>query len=160
MSYRISKEALVPLLCRCLIRHGTLQAIKDYPSKVSENGGDATVCDEFIVMNEIGRYDDCEELIRESYEKVILSVRGALDKADSEIQALKAEQPSKQKSVSSNLFEAWWKYLIPWALIVGAAAWMDEEGISATLASSVVISGTGFLCFFAYMKFTGKLNPK
>lgn len=140
------------MLARCIIRHGTLEAIKDYPSKVSERGGDATVCEEFIALNSIREYDDSEKMIQSAFEKAILASKGALDQADEEIKQLssRAEVKTAQKArllpVIPHL-----KYILSWFVVVGIAAWMDEEKFSATLASAVVVAGTGFLCFLAYL---------
>ncbi|MDA7930124.1 hypothetical protein N9B63_04735 [Akkermansiaceae bacterium] len=147
MAYSISKESLVPLLTRCLIRHGSIEAIQSYPASVSKEGRDATVCDEFIVMNEIRRYEDSEDMIRQAYEKVITASKSALDKADAEIKELTERQAEIEGNTAVRPL---WFYVLGWAVVVGVAAWMDEENFSATLAASVVLAGTGLICFFAY----------
>ena len=147
MAYSAPKESLVPLLVRCLIRHGSIAAINRHPESVRMQGGDATVCEEFIVMNEIRRYEDSEEMIREAYEKVISASKSALDKADAEIKELTAQQNQVATKAPP---KPWWFYAVGWAIVVAVAAWMDEENFSATYAASVVLAGTGFICFFAY----------
>lgn len=150
MAYSISKERLVPLLTKCLIRHGSIEAIQSYPASVTkERRGDATVCDEFIVMNEIRRYEDSEDMIRQAYERVITASKSALDKADAEIKELTERQAEIEGNAA---VRPWWFYALGWAIVVGVAAWMDEENFSATLAASVVLAGTGLICFFAYQE--------
>lgn len=152
MSYRVSKEALVPMLAKCIIRHGTLNAIEKYLSKVSERGGDATVTEEFIALNEIRGYENSNEMIQSAFEKAVIACQSALDKADLEISDLKSRIPdvNNQKGRTylgiPNL-----PYIIAWLGVVGIAAWMDEKNFSATLAAAVVLAGTGLLCFLVFI---------
>ena len=157
MAYSISKEALVPLLVKCIIRHGSLEAVRNYPSKVSERGEDATVCEEFIALNSIRRYDDADDMIRSALEKVVVATYGALEEAEAEIKNLKASTTSQiAKPKLKSLSTPHLKYILSWFLVVGIAAWMDEENFSATLASAIVIAGTGLLCFLAYLNSIGE----
>lgn len=64
MSYQISPDALVPLLARCLVKHGSMEAIHNHIRDFERNGGgDATVCPEFIATNEISRRADRDAMI-------------------------------------------------------------------------------------------------
>jgi len=152
MAYSVSKESLIPMLFRCIIRHGSLEAVSNYPSKVSERGEDATVCEEFIALNSIRRYDDADDMIQSALEKVVVATYGALEEAEGEIKDLKnsaASQPAQPRSQPSGIPHL--KYILSWFVVVGIAAWMNEENFSATLASTIVIAGTGLLCFLAYL---------
>jgi hypothetical protein len=152
MAYFAPKESLVPLLARCIIKHGTIKAIRDYPSTVSDRGGDATVTDEFIALNEIRRYEDSNEMIQAAFENALSACMAALDKAGQENKELsnRPQNNVKQKQ-PVNPFFPYWKHILLWCGVIGIGAWMDEENFSATLAASVVIAGTGLLCFLAFL---------
>jgi hypothetical protein len=159
MAYRISKEALVPLLAKCIIRHGTLKNVSEYPAKVSESGGDATVTEEFIALREIRRYEDSDEMIRSAYEKALVACQSAIEQAEEEISDLKNRLPNKPDNIKRSFLEIPnLRYIILWFGVVAIAAWMDEENFSATLAAAVVIAGTGFLCFLAVINRGGGLT--
>ncbi|MEP3212108.1 MAG: hypothetical protein ABJQ29_02845 [Luteolibacter sp.] len=161
MAYSVSKEALVPMLTRCIVRHGTLKAIGDYPDIVRERGEDATVTEEFIALNEIRKHNDSEEMIRAAFERAILAYTGALDKADKEIKELNNRpQDNAIQKPASPPFIPNLKYIVLWFAVIGIGAWMDEENFSATLAASVVIAGTGFLCFLAFLSRESHAAPK
>lgn len=66
MSYRNSPDALVPMLAKCLVRHGSMEAIENYIRDFEKGGGDATVCPEFIATHEISRRSDREQMIAEA----------------------------------------------------------------------------------------------
>jgi hypothetical protein len=152
MAYSVSKESLVPLLTRCITRHGTIKAISEFPSSVSEKGGDATVTEEFIALREIRKYDDSNEMIQASFERAVEAYIAALNEAEAEIKELKVHVsnhsviPKSPNPMIANL-----KYIVLWFGVVGIAAWMDDENFSATLAASVVIAGTALLCFLAFL---------
>ena len=67
MSYRISPDAVVPLLARCLVTHGSMEAIQNYITEYSQKGlGDATVIPEFIATYEISKVRDSATLIAQA----------------------------------------------------------------------------------------------
>jgi len=155
MSYSITKESLVPLLTRCLIRHGSIEAIRLYPDSMAKKGMDATICDEFIVMNEISSYEDSEAMIREAHEEAIKTCKSAFEKANAETKELKAEikelkeQQTNTESLSTQ--KPWWFFALGWAVVIGVAAWVHEPYIPSDLPTSIVFAGTLFICFFAYL---------
>jgi hypothetical protein len=64
MSSRISPDAVVPLLARCLVTHGSMEAIQNYITEYSQKGlGDANVIPEFIATYEISKMRDSATLI-------------------------------------------------------------------------------------------------
>ena len=140
------------MLAKCIIRHGTIEAINAYPNKVREKGGDATVTEEFIALYEIRKCDNANEMIRNAFEKAVLALMGTLDKADKEIKELRSlvenqtAQRRRRIPVIPNL-----KYILLWCGVIGIATWMDSKNFSATLASTIVIAGTGFLCYLAFL---------
>ena len=67
MSYRISPDAVVPLLARCLVTHGSMEYIQNYITEYSQKGlGDATVIPEFIATYEISKIRDSATLIAQA----------------------------------------------------------------------------------------------
>ena len=82
MAYSVSQSDLVPMLAKCLLKHGSLAAVENYPDQVSEQGGDATICAEFIALHEIRKTSNPEDLIRAAYDKAIHAATRALRDAD------------------------------------------------------------------------------
>jgi len=139
MAYSVSESDLVPMLAKCLLRHGTLEAVKNYPQQVSSQGGDATVCAEFIAMREISMTSNPQELISAAYEKAIKAATSALRDADAKTS--KSEIVGSQ--ISNNRMSKKTTWLIPpalWIFIAGICIWFEDEGTSPMLLASIVAS--------------------
>ena len=78
MSYKINPEDVPKLFARCLIKHGTVEGIKQAIEDMTRAGNDATVSEEFICMSELGEGDMRAENIAKGYE---MALRVAQDDA-------------------------------------------------------------------------------
>jgi hypothetical protein len=125
------------MLAKCLLRHGSLTAVENYPEQVSKQGGDATICAEFIALYEIRRTANPEDMIRAAYEKAIQAATGALRDAD-------AKAPTAVGPPSSPVREgkrpAWLIPVIAWLGLAGICIWLEDEGSSPVLLASIVAS--------------------
>ncbi len=144
MAYSVSQADLVPMLAKCLLRHGSLEAVERYPDKVREQGGDATVCAEFIALNEIRRTSNSEDMIRAAYEKAIQAATGALRDADAK--SPKTVVVGTPSSTDRQGKRPTW--LIPagaWLALAGLCIWLEDEGSSPILLASIVASAAYLL---------------
>lgn len=138
MSYSTDKESLVPLLGKCLLKHGSLKNVEEYPQKVRESGGDATVCSEFIALHEIRRYSESDEMIQSAFEVALAASRKALKEKDQ----LSSPEPSEEINREKFPFLA----ATLWVFIVIAALYFEDESVSPLLLSSIVLSGSYMIC--------------
>lgn len=121
-----------------------MEAVEGYPEQIRKQGGDATVCAEFIALNEIRRTEHSDDLIRAAYEKAIQAATGALREADTKQPV--AQGNGSQSSASPNSKRAVW--LIPalvWLGIAGFSIWLEDEGTSPILLASIVASSAYLL---------------
>ena len=139
MAYSVSQSDLVPMLAKCLLRHGSLAAVESYPELVSKQGGDATVCAEFIALYEIRRTANPEDMIRAAYEKAIQAATGALRDADSKAPK-KGVEVAPSLSVRQGKRPTWLFPAIAWVAIAGLCVWLEDEGSSPILLASIVAS--------------------
>jgi hypothetical protein len=139
MAYSVSQSDLVPMLAKCLLRHGSLAAVEDYPEQVSKQGGDATVCAEFISLYEIRRTANPEEMIRAAYEKAIQAATGALRDADSKTPK-EGVHLAPSSLVRQRKKPAWLIPAIAWLVLAGLCIWLEDEGSSPILLASIVAS--------------------
>jgi hypothetical protein len=144
MAYSVSQADLVPMLAKCLLRHGSLEAVQSYPDQVSSQGGDATVCAEFIALHEIRRTSNPEELIRAAYEKAIQAATGALRDADAKSPAAVAVG-SPSSTVRQSKRPAWLIPAVAWLALAGLCIWLEDEGSSPVLLASIVASAAYLL---------------
>jgi len=109
MSYQVSPDALVPMLARCLVKHGSMEAIQDYIRDFEKNGGgDATVCQEFIATYEISMMSDraariaqAQAMAEDAIEKSRAETAGPREKELYEaLQRMKEIDPSVPTSIS------------------------------------------------------------
>lgn len=139
MAYSVSQSELVPLLAKSLLRHGSLKAVESYPEQVRNQGGDATVCEEFIALHEIRRTSNSDELIRAAYEKAIQAATGALRDADAKSpKAVTMGPPS-----STDRQAKWPTWLFPaiaWLVLAVLCIWLEDGGSSPILLASIVAS--------------------
>lgn len=144
MAYSVSQSDLVPMLAKCLLRHGSLTAVENYPDQVSKRGGDATVCAEFIALYEIRMTANPEDMIRAAYEKAIQAATIALRNADSKTpKAGWAEALST--SVRQGKSPAWLISAVAWLVLAGLCIWLEDKGSSPILLASIVASATYLL---------------
>ena len=141
MAYSVSQSDLVPMLAKCLLRHGSMEAVERYPDKVSKKGRDATVCPEFIALHEIRRSDNSRDLIQAAYEKAIQAATGALKEAD----AKRPAATQKIESYRASRQRTWVVPAITWLLVVGVSIWLEDEGTSPLLLASIVASAAYLL---------------
>jgi hypothetical protein len=127
------------MLAKCLLRHGSLAAVEDYPEQVSKQGGDATVCAEFISLYEIRRTANPEDMIRAAYEKAIQAATAALRDADSKTPKTGVEV-APFLSVRQGKRPTWLIPAIAWLVIAGLCVWLEDEGSSPILLASIVAS--------------------
>ena len=139
MAYSVSQSDLVPMLAKCLLRHGSLAAVENYPEQVRNQGGDATVCAEFMALHEIRRTSNPEELIRAAYEKAIQAATGALRDAD--VKSSKEVTPVVRQAKRP----VWLIPLVAWLIIAGLSIWLEDEGTSPILLASIVASAAYLL---------------
>jgi hypothetical protein len=158
MSYSIDKSALVPLLAKCLLRHGSVEAMQEYMDNVSKKGGDATVTEEFIATYEIGKYEEREKMTLAAYKKAIKAACMALDEADEKLSA----QEKIILTQRENKVVEWLKNKrvlasIAWVVFIAITVWLDEEvGTSSLLLSTMVVAAT----FILSLVLMGKIKPK
>lgn len=144
MAYSVSQSDLVPMLAKCLLRHGSLEAVESYPEQVRNQGGDATVCAEFIALHEIRRTSNPEDLIRAAYDKAIQAATGALRDADAKsLKAVAAGPPSS--TVGQGKMPTWLIPAVAWLVLSGLCLWLEDEGSSPILLASIVASATYLL---------------
>ena len=129
MAYSVSQSDLVPMLAKCLLRHGSLAAVENYPEQVRNQGGDATVCAEFMALHEIRRTSNPEELIRAAYEKAIQAATGALRDAD--VKSSKEVTPVVRQAKRP----VWLIPLVAWLIIAGLSIWLERRGHESYIAS-------------------------
>lgn len=141
MAYTVSQADLVPMLAKCLLRHGSLEAVQSYPEQVRSQGGDSTVCAEFIALHEIKRTSNPEELIRAAYEKAIQAATGALRDADAKAEAV--GPPSS--TVRQSKRPTWLLPAVAWLILTGLCIWLEDEGSSPILLASIVASAAYLL---------------
>jgi Flp pilus assembly protein TadB len=116
-----------------------MEAVERYPEQVRKQGGDATVCPEFIALHEIRRAEQSEDLIRAAYEKAIQAATGALRDADT-------KQPETQSARSQALATrsgrrpSWVVPVVAWLVVAGISIWLEDEGTSPVLLASIVAS--------------------
>ena len=118
-----------------------MEAVERYPDQVSKDGGDATVCVEFIALHEIRRSENSEDLIQAAYEKAIQAATNALKEAD-------AKRPAATQKIEScriSRQRAWVIPAITWLIVVGVSIWLEDEGTSPLLLASIVASATYLL---------------
>lgn len=139
MAYSVSQSDLVPMLAKCLLRHGSLAAVENYPDQVSKQGGDATVCAEFIALYEIRRSANPEDMIRAAYEKAIQAATAALRDADSKTAKAGVESPPPSSDRQGKR-PTWLIHAIGWLVLAGLCVWLEDEGSSPVLLASIVAS--------------------
>lgn len=143
MAYSVSQSDLVPMLAKCLLRHGSLGAVESYPEQVRNQGGDATVCAEFIALHEIRRASNPEDLIRAAYEKAIQAATEALRDADAKAPKTVAAGPPS--SVRQSKKPAWLIPSVAWLALAGLCIWLEDKGSSPILLASIVASAAYLL---------------
>ncbi len=144
MAYSFSKSDLVPMLAKCLLKHGSLEAVKSYPAQVRNQGGDATVCAEFIALNEIMKSENPNDLIHASYEKAIQAAADALREADAK-NLKSGDEESLCSSARHDKGRAWLIPSIAWLVLAGISIWLEDEGASPILLASIVVSAAYLL---------------
>jgi hypothetical protein len=158
MSYSIDKSALVPLLAKCLLRHGSVEAMQEYMDNVSKKGGDATITDEFIATYEIGKYEERKEMTLAAYQKAMKAACMALNEADDRLR----EQRKLIPIPHENKVIEWLKNKkvlasIAWVVFIAITVWLDEEvRISEILLSTMVVAAT----FILSLVLMGKIKPQ
>ena len=144
MAYSVSQSDLVPMLAKCLLRHGSLDAVESYPEQVRNQGGDATVCAEFIALYEIRRTSNPEDLIRAAYEKAILAATGALRDADAKAaKAVAVGTPTSTVRQGKKL--TWLIPAVAWLVLSGLCIYLEDKGSSPILLASIVASAAYLL---------------
>jgi len=132
------------MLAKCLLRHGSLEAVERYPDRVREEGGDATICAEFIALNEIRRTSNSEDMIRAAYEKAIQAATGALRDADAKTPKTLVADPqssTNQRGESST----WLIPAVAWLVLAGLCIWLEDKGSSPILLASIIASAAYLL---------------
>lgn len=144
MAYSVSQSDLVPMLAKCLLRHGSLEAVERYPDEVRAQGGDATVCAEFIALHEIRRTSNSEDMIRAAYEKAIQAATGALRDADAKSpKTVVVGLPSSTDRQGKR--PTWLIPAVAWLVLAGLCIWLEDEGSSPILLASIVASAAYLL---------------
>jgi hypothetical protein len=127
------------MLAKCLLRHGSLEAVESYPEQVRNQGGDATVCAEFIALHEIRRRANPDDMIRAAYEKAIQAATGALRDADAQ-PTKSGTKGSPDSIVRQTNKPAWLVPAVAWLALAGLCVWLEDEGSSPTLLATIVVS--------------------
>lgn len=144
MAYSASQSDLVPMLAKCLLKHGSREAVESYPEQVGNQGADATVCDEFIALYEIRRRSNSEDLIRAAYEKAIQAATGALRNADAKSTKAGTVVPP-YSIVRQGKSSTWLIPAVAWLVLAGLCVWLEDEGTSPILLASIVASAAYLL---------------
>jgi hypothetical protein len=97
MSYQIPPDALVPLLARCLVKHGSMEAIHAHIRDLERSGsGDATVTPEFIATNGISRRVDGDSMIAEAMALAEKAIHDANTTERTKVPALQAQRKTRK----------------------------------------------------------------